>query len=247
MIVESIPVKSNFTGTREKETKKTRKTPVPKKFDLTGSFKSSNKNTQTKGSDTSPHHHAYQYSLSVKSGENPTKMSTHLKAIRAVISRINNELNSIDIIKNAPPATRTKNTWNRDAIIFDGIPVISKEQIDSYKRMVDGLPSKDKPKAFLKEIYNDYGYSKYISSKRGSQAKNWKKNGEWKCSSLKYINSVYQTMGKKEWSDNGKHDKQSASIHNQCGAFTKVGNTRCKRQCCSNSTFCTQHTNRYKQ
>ena len=35
MIVESKPVKSNFTGTREKETIKTRKTPVPKKFDLT--------------------------------------------------------------------------------------------------------------------------------------------------------------------------------------------------------------------
>ena len=245
MIVESKPVKSNFTGTREKETIKTRKTPVPKKFDLTGSFKSSNKNTLTKG--TSPTPPSPPPSLSVKSGEIHFKMNAHLKAIRAAISRINNELNSIDIIKNAPPATRTKNTWNRDAIIFDGIPVISKEQIDSYKRMVDGLPSKDKPKAFLKEIYNDYGYSKYISSKRGSQAKNWKKNGEWKCNSLKYINSIYQTMGHKEWSDNGKHGKQSASIHNQCGAFTKVGNTRCKRQCCSNSTFCTQHTNRYKQ
>ena len=75
MIVESKPVKSNFTGTREKETKKTRKTPVPKKFDLTSSFKLSNKKTQTKGSDTSPHPHAYQYSLSVKSGENHFKMT----------------------------------------------------------------------------------------------------------------------------------------------------------------------------
>ncbi len=174
-------------------------------------------------------------------------MTSHLKAIRAAISRINSELNSIDIIKDEPQPIHQKNTCNRNDIIFDGFPVISKEQIDSYKRMVDGLPSKGKPKAFLKEIYNDNGYSKYIFCKRGSLAKNWKKNGDWKCSSLKYINSIYQTMGKKDWSDNGKHDKQRASIHNQCGAFTKVGNTRCKRKCCDNSSFCTQHTNRYKQ
>jgi len=173
-------------------------------------------------------------------------MSYHLKEIQAAISRINSDLNSIDIIKIIPTPLDSKNTWNRKDIIFDDVPVISKEQIDIYKRMVDMLPSKGKPKAFLKMIYNDYGYSKYISCKRGAQAKNWKKDGEWKCSSLKYIDSIYQTMGKKNWADNGSHGNQRASIHNQCGAFTKVGNTQCKRSCCSGSTYCTQHTNRYK-
>ena len=153
------------------------------------------------------------------------------------------------------PEPVTKHTWNRTNIPFDSSPIIPRETIDAYRQEVVGLPTSKQPKAFLNKIYDDASYKRRLLRdgwgtkilRRGNAAVNWKVDGEWKCNSLKYINSVYQTMGKKEWSDNGKHGKQSASIHNQCGAFTKVGNTRCKRQCCSNSTFCTQHTNRYKQ
>ena len=38
-------------------------------------------------------------------------MTVHLKAIQAAISRINNELNSIDIIKNAPPPKCDARIW----------------------------------------------------------------------------------------------------------------------------------------
>jgi len=46
-------------------------------------------------------------------------MTSHLKAIRAAISSINSELNSIDIIKGEPQPIHQKNTCNRNDIIFD--------------------------------------------------------------------------------------------------------------------------------
>jgi len=51
--------KSNLMGTREKETKKTRKTPVPKKFDFQCSFKSSNKNLSHNRFTTDSQHTTY--------------------------------------------------------------------------------------------------------------------------------------------------------------------------------------------
>ena len=48
--------KSNLMGTREKETKKTH---VPTKFDLTGSFKSSNKNLSHNRFTTDSQHTTY--------------------------------------------------------------------------------------------------------------------------------------------------------------------------------------------
>jgi hypothetical protein len=187
-------------------------------------------------------------------------MITPLTNIRKVAASIIRDLNKITILRveacePCEPPAKVKHTWNRKNIQFSDSSIIRKSQIDLYTESVRRLPVAEQRKTFLKKIYEDPSYRmKMLKSgsdtkvfKRGSKAINWKNDGEWKCNSLRYIDTIYQAMGKKHWSDKGKHGKQGATMRVQCGAFTKAKNTQCKRKCCINSRFCTQHTNRYTQ
>ena len=137
-----------------------------------------------------------------------------------------------------------KHTWNRDNILFNSRCILQKDIINLYKDKSNG-----NPKLFLKLIYSDKRYIEYMTEngkliKRGSNSKNWKIHKLWICHSLNYVNSVYQTMGKKVWSDKGNHNKQPIQ-QNQCEALTKSKKIRCKRSKCKDSNYCTQHTTRY--
>ena len=152
----------------------------------------------------------------------------------------------------AMPTVKMLQTWNRNAINFPNDPIIPKVTIEQYKREVESLPTHAQANAFKQKIYGDPSYCEHMRKPNstkplvcGSGACHWKNGKEWKCNSLHFSFNVYMAMGKKEWSDNGSHGRQPAAPRDPCNALTKVGNTKCKRKCCHNSRFCTQHTKRY--
>ena len=181
--------------------------------------------------------------------------------IMQVVAKVNNVLDSI-VFPTMPcedeiplKTVDVKQTCNRGCIQFSHYSLLQKAQIDAYKQSAQRVPVGEQAKSFLNMIYGDDSYKRNMLKegalegakplRRGNQARNWMEDGRWKCSSLHYINSIYQTMGKKQWSDNGTHGKQGTAGVKQCGAFTKAGCTQCKRSCTKGSIYCTQNTHRY--
>ena len=136
--------------------------------------------------------------------------------------------------------TPVKRRNNRKDIQFSSNSYISKQAIDDSLELCKG-----NSKQFLKMIYANEGYKQAMTingklTKRGNMARNWRPEGVWLCTSLHYVNSVYQSIGQKKFSKTGVRGMQRPS-RDQCVAITNHTNQRCKRGKCNGSIFCTQH------
>jgi hypothetical protein len=156
--------------------------------------------------------------------------------------------------KKSVPRTSPKKTCNRDEKVPNDTWVIPNDVLLRCEREAKASEIfRKQPQYFLKTLYATAEYKRRLKKlKRGSNAKNWKKDGKFLCPSLHKADNIYQCLGKRVWCKDhsggragtwpGVSGVTPPPEHFRCEVITDFSGDRCLRSVGeSDGCHCTQH------